>query len=83
MHVVHQARPVVPRDRLIRLTEVERLAGVKKSTLYSMLKAGLFPKPIRLSARCSVWSEVAVLEWVQERVRGVPVSAVATIEGQP
>lgn len=68
MQVVHQARPVVPRDRLIRLPEVERLTGCKKSTIYQMMKEGRFIKPIRYSARMVVWPESAVLQFIQDQI---------------
>ena len=69
MQVVHQSRPVVPRDRLIRLPDVEGATGVKKSTIYELMKAGRFPKPVRLSARHVAWPESAVLQWVQDRIQ--------------
>lgn len=68
MQIVHQARPVVPRDRLIRLPEVESMTGCKKSTIYQMIGAGDFPRPIRLTARAVAWPETAVLQWVQDRI---------------
>ena len=68
MQIVHQSKPVTPRDRLIRLPEVERLVGCKKSTIYAMLQDGAFPKPIRFSARMVVWPETVVLQWVQDRI---------------
>ena len=68
MQVVHQSRPVVPRDRLIRLPDVEGATGCKKSTIYELMKAGRFPKPVRLSARHVAWPESAVLQWVQDRI---------------
>lgn len=68
MQIVHQARPVVPRDRLLRLPEVLSLTGCKKSTIYSMLQENRFPKPVRLSARMVTWPETAVLQWVQDRI---------------
>jgi len=68
MQVVHQSRPVVPRDRLIRLPIVEENTGCKKSTIYQMIADGRFPKPVRLSARHVAWSETAVLQWVQDRI---------------
>ena len=69
MQVVHQSRPVVPRDRLIRLPDVEGATGCKKSTIYELMKAGRFPKPVRLSARHVAWPESAVLHWVQDRIQ--------------
>ena len=69
MQVVHQSRPVVPRDRLTRLHDVEGATGCKKSTIYELMKAGRFPKPVRLSARHVAWPESAVLQWVQDRIQ--------------
>ncbi len=68
MQVIHQSRPVVPRDRLVRLPEVEGLTGCKKSTIYALIGDGKFPKPVRLSARHVAWAETAVLQWVQDRI---------------
>lgn len=68
MQLAHQSKPVIPRDRLIRLPEVENLIGCKKSTVYTMLKQGTFPRPIRLSARMVAWNENAVLQWLQDRI---------------
>lgn len=73
MQVVHQARPVVPRDRFIRLPEVESVTGCKKSTIYLLISQGKFPKPLRLSARMVVWPETAVLQWVQDRIAAAEV----------
>lgn len=68
MHEVHQLRPTVPRDRLIRLPEVEEITGCKKSTIYQFMRAGTFPKPVRLNVRTVGWPESAVLQWVQDRI---------------
>lgn len=73
MQVVHQSRPVVPRDRFIRLPEVESVTGCKKSTIYLLISQGKFPKPLRLSARMVVWPETAVLQWVQDRIAAAEV----------
>ena len=74
LKVVHEAPPapaprlLVPRDRLIRLPEVIDLTGCKKSTLYQLMKESKFVPSIRYSARLVVWSERAVLEWVQDKI---------------
>lgn len=71
MQVVHQSRPVVPRDRLVRLPEVEGMTGCKKSTIYKMIAEGRFPKPVRLGTRTVAWPETAVLQWVQDLISEV------------
>ena len=40
MQLVHETRPVVPRDRLIRMSEVETLTGLGKTSIYELMKAG-------------------------------------------
>ena len=66
MQLVHQSRPVVPRDRLLRLSEVETIIGCKKSSIYRMMNEGKFPKGISYSERLVVWPETIVLQWVQD-----------------
>ena len=70
MQVVHTAKPVVPRDRLLRLPEVEAITGCKKSTLYALMKSQKFVPCVRITARMVAWPESAVLTWVQARIAG-------------
>ena len=62
--------PLVPRDRLLRLRDVEALVGVKKSTIYALMKQGGFPKCIYVTARTVAWPESRVHAWLQERIKG-------------
>jgi prophage regulatory protein len=70
MQVVHTAKPVVLRDRLLRLPDVEVISGCKKSTIYKLMKEGKFPPCVRITARMAAWPESAVLAWVQARIAG-------------
>lgn len=69
VHLAHAAKPVTPRDRLLRLPDVEAATGCKKSTIYKLMKEGKFPACVRITARMSAWPESAVLQWVQERIK--------------
>jgi len=52
-------------NRFIRLPEVLTITGLKRSTLYNQLNAGLFPKPKRLgSSRCVAWSLSEIQNWI-------------------
>ena len=75
VHLVHFARPVVPKDRLLRIAEVEHATGLKKSSIYSLAKEGKFPRQVVISRRCSVWPESAVMQWVQDRIASVQEAA--------
>lgn len=68
MKLVSDAGKPVPRDRLIRLEEVEQLTGLKKSTIYRMVKTKEFPPSVRISGRATAWSENHVRQWVQSKI---------------
>lgn len=69
MQLVHSATPAPPRDRLLRLPDVEQAAGIKKSTIYQLMREGKFPKCVRITRRVAAWPESAVLTWVNNRIR--------------
>ena len=61
----------VPRaadDRLIKLPDVERLTGLRRSAIYELIQRGAFPKPVKVGARSSMWSHAAVQAWIAERL---------------
>lgn len=60
--------PAAQRETLLRLDQVEATTGLKKSTIYSLIKAGKFVQPVRITARCTAWPESAIQRWVQDRI---------------
>lgn len=56
----------------MRLPEVEFIAGIKKSTIYELMRKptsdGGFPRPVRLGGRTVAWSGKAVQSWLQDRI---------------
>lgn len=40
---------------LLRLPRVLEATGLSRTTLYERIKSGLFPPPVKLGARMSVW----------------------------
>lgn len=68
-YLAHSTAPAVPRDRILRLPDVERLTGLKKSTIYGLAKAGQFPRQVLIHRRMAGWSESAVLTWIQSRLQ--------------
>ena len=53
--------------RLLRLKAVMHLTGLKKSTLYALIKRGLFPRQRKLATRAVAWSASEVFNWIQSR----------------
>lgn len=59
--------PTTRPGKLLRLPRVMDLTGFGKSSIYSGVKAGTFPAPVRLSARAVGWRETDLDRWINER----------------
>lgn len=53
--------------RILRRPEVETRTGLSRSTIYSMMTEGEFPKPVLLGKRAVGWPEAAIAEWLESR----------------
>ena len=53
---------------LIRRQDVERLTGFGKAYLYKQMKAGRFPRPVRIGSKSVRWIEAEVRGWIVERI---------------
>jgi prophage regulatory protein len=54
--------------QIIRREAVERLTGLKRSTIYEMIAKGAFPKQVRLTAHAVGWPLAEVEMWINTRV---------------
>ncbi|MCY1229506.1 Prophage CP4-57 regulatory protein (AlpA) [compost metagenome] len=50
---------------LLRITTVQALAGMSRSTIYAKVKAGTFPIPIKQGARCTRFRAGEVVAWLE------------------
>jgi len=55
-------------DRLLRLPQVKAATGLSKSTIYSRIAEGTFPKQIPIGPRLVVWVESDIQNWIAEQV---------------
>lgn len=55
-------------DSLVRLPDVQRMTGLGRSQIYALAKVERFPRPVKLSERCSAWVEGEVAAWIAERI---------------
>ncbi|MGJ8682155.1 helix-turn-helix transcriptional regulator [Paraglaciecola sp.] len=55
-------------DPILRITGVEKEVGLKKSTIYKLIKQNEFPQPISLGARASGWLLSEINQWKQNRI---------------
>jgi prophage regulatory protein len=56
-------------ERLLRLPDVEKLVGLRKSAIYAGVKAKTFPAPVILGSRAVAWPESAIQAWIAERIK--------------
>lgn len=49
---------------LLNIKTVMATTGLSRSTLYSKVKDGTFPAPIKLSKRCVRWHSEVIRKWV-------------------
>jgi prophage regulatory protein len=52
----------------LRRRDVERLTGLPRFTLFDMMYAGRFPRPVRLGEKAVGWIEAEVVEWQRSRI---------------
>jgi len=51
-----------------RLPQLKARLNVSGSSIWAWVKAGKFPKPIKLSENCTAWDAASVEQWAQERI---------------
>jgi prophage regulatory protein len=51
-----------------RLTTLKAKLGISGSHIWGMVKAGKFPKPVKLSENCTAWNAADVERWALERI---------------
>lgn len=67
-HTPHKAQPldaVNHPDAQLQAATVAALTGRGKSTLYSMVRAGTFPAPVKHGQRCTRWRAGDVTAWLK------------------
>ena len=54
-------------DPYVRLRFVLTATGLSNSTIYRLIQAGQFPKPLKLTENTSVWRLSELKQWMAER----------------
>ena len=57
-------------NRLLRVPALLHLTGFSRSTLYARCKVGLYPRPVTLGERMSVWPESEIVAMNNATVSG-------------
>ena len=51
-----------------RLSQLKKQLSVSRSSIWSWVKQGKFPKPIKLGKNCTAWNAEDVHVWIQSRI---------------
>jgi prophage regulatory protein len=54
--------------QLLRISKLSANIGVSRSTIWAWVKAGKFPKPIKLAENTTVWSAADIEAWLKSRI---------------
>ena len=54
---------------IIKLPRVSDDTGLSRSSIYSFIKKGTFPKPIKLGERAVDWKSDDILQWIENRYK--------------
>lgn len=50
-------------ERLLRCSEVQHRTGLGKTTIYRLMRDGLFPLPLKISPKAVRWPESEIEDW--------------------
>jgi len=53
---------------LLRIGEVSKRTTISKPHIYTLIRQGNFPKPIKLTVNTSVWLESDIDAWIDSRI---------------
>jgi prophage regulatory protein len=53
---------------MLKLNAVKELTGLSRSSIYSYMARGEFPRQIKLGKRSVAWVDDEVLAWLDERI---------------
>jgi len=55
--------------KILRRPALEGKVNLSRSTMYSMIKQGKFPRPIKLGPRSVGWIETEIDAWLESRLQ--------------
>ena len=57
------------KENLMRLPEVIKLTGFRRSQIYRLVNIGEFPKQVKISSKSVAWLESELEEWMDKKIQ--------------
>jgi prophage regulatory protein len=58
------SNPVAQPNRILRVHDVMAVTGLRRTSLYEMVRQNRFPTPVKLATRAVGWRETDVVAWM-------------------
>lgn len=55
-------------EALLRIAQVIGRTGMNRTGIYRGIKAGTFPRPVKLGPRASAWRRSEIDAWIADRI---------------
>jgi prophage regulatory protein len=56
-------------DFLLRRKEVEKLSGLSRASLYRLMRAGKFPRPLSIGTGSVRWKNSDIVQWQSSLIK--------------
>jgi len=53
--------------RFIRMRDLVKMVPVSKAHIWRLVQAGKFPRPIKLSEKCTAWKVADIEDWLKAK----------------
>ncbi len=60
-----------PRNRFLRMPEVCELVGLGRTAIYTAMRKGKFPLPVKLGSQLNAWRLSEIETWMEARPRNI------------
>lgn len=55
---------------ILRIRDLVKKLNISKSTIYTMVNDGKFPKPSKISRNISCWNNLDIDKWIMQNTAG-------------
>ena len=63
-----QMQQPTPQRCILRLPEVQKRTGYKRTHIYNLMKQGKFPQSFRIGIRAVGWDSIEIDQWIEDRL---------------
>lgn len=54
-------------EKILRLSKVKETVGLGRTSIYRLMQAGQFPRPVQIGLRAVGWRESDIQAWIESR----------------